>query len=320
MANSPLCPATKIARALPPEPLFSGPFGPCNSPHSSGEWKAVPSRVPPSVLGIERESCRYSWRFTIAIAPLLPVMTDQSASMKMANRCRRESACPNSIVAGNTFWRYWAGTMSAPGFPQCSPRMIGDFPQTTIEEMAEILHVFGKNVFESRTPTPARDLRFDTVEAAVIGFSPRMSRIRCFATTAQDKFCVQETTEDPNARVFAFGNYDMKTDAAPLEALTSKMQVAHTKKVPWVAAQLRETVNDFHDKYPREVGPASYFWRSIATDSRNCLLIFQRCPRKCRRLLPPRIWSRRRRKTRLTVAEGSSSARSSRPWPAVQTR
>jgi hypothetical protein len=112
--------------------------------------------------------------------------------------------------------------------------------------------------FERRSQTTARDAKFDVLEIAVIGFDCRSEKIRAFLFSSQNGFAFFESTEDPNARIFAMGYYQ-KADWPLLQALTAKMQLAHTKRNPWIAAQLREAISEMHDRYPVEVGPASFF-------------------------------------------------------------
>lgn len=137
-------------------------------------------------------------------------------------------------------------------------RMMADYPATTIDEFAQTIPTVAKMVFDKRSQTTARDAKFDVLEISVIGFDHRREKIRAFLFSSQNDFAFFESTENPNARIFAMGYYH-PSDYDVLNGLTAKMQLAHTMKDPWIAAQLRSAIGVMHSRYPVEVGPASYF-------------------------------------------------------------
>lgn len=135
---------------------------------------------------------------------------------------------------------------------------MNDYPATTIGEFAQTVPTLAKMAFRKRAQTTARDAKFDVLEISVIGYDQRREKIRAFQFSSQNDFAFFESTEGPNARIFALGYYQ-KADWPLLQALTAKMQLAHTKKSPWVAAQLREALDELHQRHPIEVSKEGFF-------------------------------------------------------------
>ena len=137
-------------------------------------------------------------------------------------------------------------------------RLAGDFPAMGIVEFAPILRDWSKKAFDDRQQTAENLSKFDALECAVLGYDQQQKRVRCYATSSSGKFQMHEITENPAARILCLGHYD-KTDWPLLQGLTAKMEEAHEKRLPWVAAQLRDAISEFSEKYPLVVGPPSYF-------------------------------------------------------------
>jgi len=89
--------------------------------------------------------------------------------------------------------------------------------------------------------------------------------MRAFVFTAQDSFLPIETTGDASNRIFCLGHYG-PGDTPILQGLTERMEFAAKKALPWIAAELRDTVHELHSKYPIAIGQRSFY---AALDARG---------------------------------------------------
>ena len=131
-------------------------------------------------------------------------------------------------------------------------RMLADHPQLTIVELAQILPAGFERCYARRRRDKNLPVGSDNLEAAILGFDAEAKRMRSFVFVATDHFAPVETTTDPNARVFALGHYHL-SDSPVLDRLTSRMQVADKRRLPWIVSCLRDTLHELHGKYPVNV-------------------------------------------------------------------
>jgi hypothetical protein len=144
-------------------------------------------------------------------------------------------------------------------------RMLADHPELGVEQLSLILPPGLQRAWERRVQDPNTPLSYDNLESAIIGYDREARRMRSFVFTAGDGFKPVETTADPYNRIFALGAYDV-TDKPILERLTQRMHVADRNGLPWIAAQLRSSLHELHEKYPVPVGEPSFF---AALDARG---------------------------------------------------
>jgi hypothetical protein len=136
-------------------------------------------------------------------------------------------------------------------------RFVDDYPSTQIPELANVLAHFARLAWDDRKPVEC-DSKFHVLEAVIIGFDDRESRVRCFAVGTKIDFKIQETTADDNARIAAAGYYTAE-DASLLHSLTAQMGKAGMKGTLWIGSQLRDTINELNARHPVNVGKATFF-------------------------------------------------------------
>ncbi len=168
-----------------------------------------------------------------------------------------ERVCKFILVGGMIFACLGASDVTA-NLSRGFSRMIEDNPQLNVPQLSSILPLFLQRAFSNRRKDENRPMAFDNLESALIGFDDQTKRIRSYAFAAQDDFSPVETTSDPSNRIFALGHYGT-SDRHVLERLTSSMRVADEKALPWIAAQLRSTLAELHEKYQVEVGQPSFY-------------------------------------------------------------
>lgn len=135
-------------------------------------------------------------------------------------------------------------------------RICRDYPNMTLANHVGMLVPGLQRIFARRHQDPNRPLGADCLEAAILGYEA--GRMRSFVFSSGDDFSPVESTADPNARIFALGHYN-PSDVPVLNRLTTRMKLADGKGLPWIAACLRDTMNELHEKYPIQVGQPSFF-------------------------------------------------------------
>lgn len=176
-----------------------------------------------------------------------------------------DARIPKFITVGALIFATVGPTETCATLSRGFERMLTDHPELSIAQLAEILPPGLRRAFARRQHDSNRPIANDNLEAAVLGYDHTAKRMRSYVFSATDDFTPVETTADPANRIFALGHYN-PTDAPALDRLTARMHAADKKGLPWVASCLRDTVQEFNQKYPVNVGDPSFF---AAIDTRG---------------------------------------------------
>lgn len=134
-------------------------------------------------------------------------------------------------------------------------RLVEQSQPRFLQLAASLPHMLRK-IHAERTPLADILPSDDRLHACLLGFDPAAWRVRCFVFMSDNDFKEIETTREPSNRVVALGAFDLSGEHI-LEDLTGKMRKA--RGPAWIAAQLRDAVNALSEKYPKQIGKASYY-------------------------------------------------------------
>ena len=144
-------------------------------------------------------------------------------------------------------------------------RLVTAHPLLKVFELSRQLPGIFQKVFEERQPIDTRDMplsvaaHYEAIECAILGFDHGAGKMRGFVFQSfSDDFAPVETTEDPWVRIFALGAYGAE-EKPIFEQLTRRMKLAHQKQLPWVAAELRDTLAELHRRDPVRIGEPSFY-------------------------------------------------------------
>ena len=124
-------------------------------------------------------------------------------------------------------------------------------------ELSAILPHFARKAFAERRAIRISQ-KDDKIDLALIGYDHVGLRIRSFVWRAEDDFKTIETTSDLSNRIFALGAFDVSDETA-MHDLTQHMVGAKHRHANWIAAELRDAVNEVSHRWPEAVGRGSFY-------------------------------------------------------------
>jgi hypothetical protein len=125
------------------------------------------------------------------------------------------------------------------------------------EQLADVLPPILRKTWSARAPLKL-SAEVDKQDSLLLGADCR-GKIRCLVFRSEDNFEPIETTASPGNRVTVLGGFDL-VDEKRLQDFTMDTGVRGEKmRAPWIAAKIRDLINEISALHPESIGEASYF-------------------------------------------------------------